>query len=360
MFKKRSSSQAGIIGLDLDPGHIAAAEVTVNGSLSLKRGAVTALRPGILRDGEVADVPALAEALKAFFAENGFSTRVRLGIANQRIVVRTLDLPLLDDEKALAAAVKIQAPDHIPMPMDEAVIDWQSLGTVQTPRPAAHARRGRRRPPRDGRRLVAAAREAGLKVEGIDLSAFGMVRALADTKVEGAVLYVSVAGLTNVAVANESGCLFTRAAAGGLDAMVHTLAERRGLTVEHARQWLQHVGLHAPLEGVDGDAELVAAARAVLEEGVHQLADTVRNSLNFYRMQESAEQVEQGVLTGAAVAIPGFVEALSEQLRLPLTSAVVASAGRETPTSAVSRSRPAWPSKTSPDRCWRQGTAPRC
>jgi type IV pilus assembly protein PilM len=326
VFKKRSSSsQAGITGLDLDPGHIAAAEVTVNGSLSLKRGAVTALRPGILRDGEVADVPALAEALKAFFAENGFSTRVRLGIANQRIVVRTLDLPLLDDEKALAAAVKIQAPDHIPMPMDEAVIDWQALGTVQTP--AGLRTRvvvvAVRREMVD--RLVAAAREAGLKVEGIDLSAFGMVRALADTKVEGAVLYVSVAGLTNVAVANQSGCLFTRAAAGGLDAMVHTLAERRGLTGEHARQWLQHVGLHAPLDGVDGDADLVAAARAVLEEGVHQLADTVRNSLNFYRMQESAETVEQGVLTGPAVAIPGFVEALSEQLRLPLTSAVVAS-----------------------------------
>ena len=49
MFKKRSSSQAAIVGLDLDPGHIAAAEVTVNGSLSLKRGAVAPLRPGVLR-----------------------------------------------------------------------------------------------------------------------------------------------------------------------------------------------------------------------------------------------------------------------------------------------------------------------
>ena len=105
-------------------------------------------------------------------------------------------------------------------------------------------------------------------------------------------LYINVAGLTNVAVANASGCLFTRAAAGGLDAIVHTLAERRGLTLEHARQWMTHVGLHAPLEAIEGDAELVAAARTALEEGVHQLADTVRNSLNFYRMQESAETVE--------------------------------------------------------------------
>jgi type IV pilus assembly protein PilM len=329
VFKKRSSSsQAALVGLDLDPGHIAAAEVTVNGSLSLKRGAVAPLRPGVLRDGEVADVPALADALKAFFAENGLPNRVRLGIANQRIVVRTLDLPPLEDEKALAAAVKVQAPDHIPMPMDEAVIDWQSLGTVKH---ASGQERQRvvivavRREMVE--RLSAAAREAGLKVEGIDLSAFGMVRALADRKVEGAMLYVSVAGLTNVAVANASGCLFTRAAAGGLDALVHTLAERRGLTAEHALQWMQHVGLHAPLDGVEGDTDLVTAARSVLEEGVHQLADTVRNSLNFYRMQESAEQVEHGVLTGPAVDIPGFVEALSEQLRLPLTSAVVGAQG---------------------------------
>jgi type IV pilus assembly protein PilM len=333
VFKKRSSSQAAIVGLDLDPGHVAAAEVTVNGSLSLTRGAVAPLRPGVLRDGEVADVPALADALKSLFAENGLSTRVRIGIANQRTVVRTLDLPPLEDEKALAAAVKVQAPDHIPMPMDEAVIDWQSLGTVQTANGQERTRVvvvAVRREMVD--KLVAATREAGLKVEGIDLSAFGMIRALRDPNARGAVLYVSVAGLTNVAVANTTGCLFTRAAVGGLDAMVHSLSERRGLTVEHARQWLQHVGLLAAVEDIEGDPDLVAAARATLEEGVHQLADTVRNSLNFYRMQDSAERVEAGVLTGPAVAVPGFVEALSEQLRMPMVSAVVGSADDEADT----------------------------
>jgi type IV pilus assembly protein PilM len=330
VFKKRSSSQAAIVGLDLDPGHIAAAEVTVNGSLSLTRGAVAPLRPGILRDGEVADVPALAEALKSLFAEHGLSTRVRIGIANQRTVVRTLDLPPLEDEKALAAAVKVTAPDHIPMPMDEAVIDWQSLGPVEGANGQARNRVvvvAVRREMID--KLVAATREAGLKVEGIDLSAFGMIRALHEPNARGAVLYVSVAGLTNVAVANATGCLFTRAAVGGLDAMVHSLSERRGLTVEHARQWLQHVGLVAAVEDIEGDPDLIAAARATLEEGVHQLADTVRNSLNFYRMQDSAERVEAGVLTGPAVAVPGFVEALAEQLRMPLVSAVVASADDE-------------------------------
>ena len=150
-----------------------------------------------------------------------------------------------------------------------------------------------------------------------------MVRALAPAASEHAILYVNVAGLTNVAVANGSGCLFTRAAAGGLDAVVHTLSERRALTQEHARQWMQHVGLLTPLEDVDGDAELVAAARAALEEGVHHLADTVRNSLNFYRMQDGAETVDRAMLTGPVLAIPGFADKLSEQLKLPVEPAFV-------------------------------------
>ena len=322
MFKRKQSSPS-VVGLELDPSHIAAAEVAVNGSITVTRGAVASLRPGLLRDGEAQDPAGLADALRDFFEEHDLPRTVRLGVANQRIVVRSLDLPPIADAKALQAAVEAEAPDHIPMPMDEAVVDFQSLGIVATPQ----GPRTRvvivavRRDVVD--RLVHACREAGLRIEGIDLSAFAMVRALAPAGVEEALLYVNVAGLTNVAVANASGCLFTRAAAGGLDAMVHTLSERRALTGEHARQWMRHVGLLAPLEELEGDPELLAATRGVLEDGVHQLADTVRNSLNFYRMQDGAENVDRALLTGPAVAIPGFAERLSDQLRIPVEPVVV-------------------------------------
>jgi type IV pilus assembly protein PilM len=317
VFKSKRAASNAVVGLDLDPSHIAAAEVSVNGSITVKRGAVSDLRPGILRDGEVADPVALSDALRTFFAEHDLPKRVRLGIANQRIVVRTLDVPPIEDPKGLSAAVKLQAPDHIPMPMEEAILDFQPLGEVDTPQ----GRRTRvvivavRREMID--RLAGAARDAGLQLEGIDLSAFAMIRALRPAG-SGAVLYVNVSGLTNVAVANETGCLFTRAAAGGMDAIVHSLAERRALTIEHARAWLSHVGLVAPLEGIDGDPDVVTTTRAVLEEGVHHLVDTVRNSLNFYRTQDSAARVESAYLTGPAVAIPGFAERLSEQLKLPV------------------------------------------
>jgi type IV pilus assembly protein PilM len=323
-LKKKRAPKTSVVGLELDPGHIAAAEVAANGAITLQRGAVAPLRPGILRDGEVADPVGLAQALKGLFDENDLPRRVRLGVANQRIVVRALDLLPAEDEKALAAMVKSEAPDHIPMPMNEAIVDFQPVGIVQTvagPRQRVLVVAVRREMVE---RVLAATAEAGLTVEGVDLSAFGMVRALAAPQGSGGRLYINVAGLTNVAVANPTGCLFTRAASGGLDAMVHTLAERRGLTVEHANQWLTHVGLVAPVESLEGDPELLQATRAVLDDGVHQLADTVRNSLNFYRMQEHAEQVDGGVVTGPAVAIAGLVEKLSEYLRLPLEPGLVA------------------------------------
>jgi type IV pilus assembly protein PilM len=321
--KKKRSPQTSVVGLELDAGHVAAAEVSVDGTLTLTRGAVAELRPGIMRDGEVADPIALAEAVKALFAENEFPTRVRLGIAHQRIVVRTLDLEVvLDDPKALAAAVRAAAPDHIPMPMDEAVLDFQSLGVVNTPlglrsRVVVVAVRKEM-----VERAAAALEGAGLQLEGIDLSAFGMVRALASEH-DGAVLYINVAGLVNVAVANASGCLFTRASGGGVEAIAIGLAERRGLTLEHARAWLTHVGLTAALDGIDGDQEIITAARTALEDGVRELADHIRTSLNFYRTQDAAETIELGYVTGSAVAIPGFVERLSDALRLPLEARVI-------------------------------------
>jgi type IV pilus assembly protein PilM len=323
MFKSRRQ-ETTIVGLELDPSHIAAAEVHVNGQIMVTKGAVADLRPGVLRDGEVVDAAALSDHLRTLFAEHELGTHVRIGVANQRIVVRTLDLPLVNDATALEVAVRASAPDHIPVPMDEAVLDFQPLGTVETP--AGPRTRvvivAVRRDTID--RLVAATSDAGLTLAGIDLSAFAMVRALRAAGTRQAVLYVNLAGLTNVAVADHTGCLFTRAAAGGLDAIAQTLSDRRALTLEHARGWLQHVGLSAPLEEVEGDSELVAAVRQTLDDGVHQVADTVRNSLNFYRMQDSAETVERAVLTGAAVAIPGFADELAAQLHLPVESAVVA------------------------------------
>jgi type IV pilus assembly protein PilM len=96
--------------------------------------------------------------------------------------------------------------------------------------------------------------------------------------------------------------------------MAQKLAERRQLTLEHAREWLRHVGLETPLETVDGDPEIVGAARDSLAEGASRLVDELRLSLEYYAAQEDAVPVEGIVACGPGTTIPGLTERMQRDL----------------------------------------------
>ena len=172
---------------------------------------------------------------KTFFAENDLPKNVRLGVANQRIVVRSIDLPPLEDAKAARRRRPRRGAGPHPDADGRGDPRLRPARAGRDRRRPAYARGHRRRPPRAHR--PPRRRDQGRRPEGRGHRPRRLrhgPRARLQEE-EGAVLYINVAGLTNVAVANQSGCLFTRAAAGGLDAMVATLAERRGLTLEHSR-----------------------------------------------------------------------------------------------------------------------------
>ncbi len=315
-------------GLEIEPGAVHVASVSVNGRLAVKAAALAPLEVGVVRDGEVTDVAALTEVLTTLWAEHkDLPKRVRIGIANQKIVVRVLELPPIADAKELAAAVHFRAQDEIPMPLDSAVLDFQALDVVDTPEGPRQrvvlvaARRDM------VERVLTAARDAGLRVEGLDLAAFGMVRALAGCGGEAAdetVLYLAIGGLTNLAVAQGTTCTFTRVVGGGIEALAVELAERRGLTLEHARGWLVHVGLDAPLDAIDGDELILEEARSILVDGVRRIAGDVRNTVDYHLAQgASGGGATRCVLTGAAAAIPGFAPTLASDLGLPVVVGTV-------------------------------------
>ncbi len=177
------------------------------------------------------------EALRELFGDSRLSRRVRLGVANQRTVLRTLELPPVTDRKELAAAVRFQAQDQVPMPLSNAVLDFHPLGVFDTP-DGPRQRVVLVAAQRDMiQRLLAAVRNAGLRPEGVDLSAFALIRSLYRPDPEHAdrVLYLNVDGLTNMAIAEGTTCRFTRVVGGGIEAMASELAERRSIPLVEAR-----------------------------------------------------------------------------------------------------------------------------
>ncbi|MDQ3721700.1 MAG: pilus assembly protein PilM [Actinomycetota bacterium] len=303
--------------------------MSVNGSIVIEDGGRAALDAGVVRDGDVADSEALAEALRGLWRDHkDLDRRVRIGVANARIVMRTLYLPPISDAKQLAAAVQFQAAEAIPMPLADAVLDFHALGIEEGP---------------DGPRqrivlvaarrdmilgMLTAARAAGLKPVGIDLSAFGMVRALQRQRRDGdsPELFVAVGGLTNLAISDRGDCVLTRIAGGGLESLAVELAERREITPTEARTWLHKVGLEGDLEETGESRSIAADAPAVLSSGVRRIGGEIRASLDFHQ-GHAADGIGVGrvVLTGPAVAVRGFSSALTAELDLEVEERVVSS-----------------------------------
>jgi type IV pilus assembly protein PilM len=134
------------------------------------------------------------------------------------------------------------------------------------------------------------------------------------------VLFCNVGDVANLAVARGRACLFTRVSDSGLEVLAGRLAGTRGLSYEHAMQWLSHVGLEQPLEAIEGDPETLVEARRVLEDGASGLIDDLRLSLDYYSAQEAAVPVERIVLSGPGSVIAGFASRVEEGLGLPVAS----------------------------------------
>jgi type IV pilus assembly protein PilM len=249
------------------------------------------LPSGFITDGEVADVERLTESLKSFFKENELPNRVRLGVSNQQIVVRHLELPVIEEESELAAAVRFQAAEAIAMPLDEAVLDYQVVGRGTSAEGSARLRVvvvAARQAMIE--RFVEGVRGAGLKPEGIDLNAFALVRALAGAEgpadagaepvpagQELARVYCHLGGVTNLAVAVGNHCLFTRPL---------------------STDWTDQ-------------GEHVAAA----------LAEEIRLSIDFYMAQPDARPVGEVLLSGPGSAHEDLADELSALIHLPVSVA---------------------------------------
>ena len=271
----------GTVGLDIDGSYLAAAEVQ-KGVVS--RVASCELTEGIALDGEVRRPDELAREIRDFFRRESLPRNVRLGVANQQIVVRQIDLPHIEDDRQRDSAIRFQAADAVPMPLEDAILDHQVVeqATVDgVPRDRVIVVAARRTMIE---RLLEAVRGAGLKVQGIDLSAFALVRTLAGS---------DVAPAQDLARDGEVG----DAPEVAVDARGQTCAFTRPLRTN----W-------------DGDNE---------HEGelASSLAEEIRLSIDYHFSLPGAREVADVVLSGPGARTEDLAESLTGVLGRPVSIA---------------------------------------
>src|SRR5688500_12156592 len=137
-----------VLGLDVGTTAARVVEVAIDrpgGRGRTGRGPVVTrvgevpLPPGAVRDGEVVDPAVVGAAISELWRQTGLRSRdVRLGLTGSRVVVRVVDMPAMPDDE-LAGAIRFSAVDHIPIPLDEAVLDHTVLESVPSAEPGGPA-----------------------------------------------------------------------------------------------------------------------------------------------------------------------------------------------------------------------------
>ncbi|MGH3071865.1 MAG: type IV pilus assembly protein PilM [Gaiellaceae bacterium] len=317
-----------VVGLKIGGSQIAAARVHNGDSPELVQAARTSLDHGIVVNGELRDPEALATALKDFFAEHKLPKRgVRLGIANNRIGVRTFEVTGIEDPKQLANAIRFRAQEVLPIPLEEAVLDYQVLAEGVT---------------EDGKplrrvllvvayrelvdRYVYACRKAGLQIVGIDLEAFALLRAVAAPHdpvaggERGALVAVSVGhDRSTFAVSDGRVCEFTRVLEWGGWALNVSIARALDMApseVEILKRALSFAGADQAPDGFTEDQ--LATAREAARRQLQTFARELVSSLQFYQNQPGSLGIGEIVLTGGTAHLPGLGAELERLIGVPV------------------------------------------
>ncbi len=312
-----------IVGLKIGGSQIAAACISNNGGAKLERIARVPLASGIVSGGELRDVQALADALRTFFDDNDLPRKgVQLGVASSRIGVRSVELPAIDDESQFMNAIRFRAQEALPIPLDEAVLDYRVLGEREAEGGqllrrvllvVAHRELVER--------YVEACRLAGLTLSGIDLEAFALLRALAPPadRDESAIVAVSIGhDRTTLAVSDGRVCEFTRVLEWGgaeLNAGLAQALDMSEAEVDSVKRTLSFVDGYAP----DGlEPAQAAAALEALHHGIESLVRELVSSLTYYQSQPGSLAIGEIVLTGGGATLTGLPEELSRLLGVPV------------------------------------------
>ena len=312
---KPSSKQKRLVGLKIGSSQIAAAVVANNGSPRLLTTAREDLRAGIVTGGELREPEALAASLDAFFQHHDLPrTNVRLGIGSNRIGIRVFERPEVDDPRQLANAIRFRAHEALPIPMEDAMLDYHVLDD-DGDGPGRVLLAVTYRELVD--RFVAACRLAKIELVGIDVEAFALLRAVGGAPLaQGqrratACVAVTIGNdRTTVAVSDGRVCEFARVLEWGGENLTRTFQRTLDLEAPEAERVKRTVSLATRASGESTDELAEDAAR----REVQSLARELGSSLEFYQSQPSSLGLSEIVLTGGTSQVKGIDKELERLL----------------------------------------------
>jgi type IV pilus assembly protein PilM len=320
--KPRNASSGGsggrhkqLVGLSIGASELAAAVVVNNGHPKLVKAARHTLPSDVVAGGEVRDSEALANEIAAFFSAADLPRKnVRVGIGSSRTGVRVFERPAVDDPRQLANAIRFRAYETLPIPMEEAMLDYHVVEDPTAPDRVLLAVAYRDLVDR----FSATCAAAKIELAGIDIEAFALLRAVggeplpAGQRAEAARVAVSIGhDRTTVAVSDGRVCEFTRVLDWGGARVTAAIERALEVNAGEADKIKRSLDISNKASEEPGDERTTKAVEAARRE-VNGLARELASSLHFYQDQPDSLGFAEITITGGGAHLQGIAEQLEE------------------------------------------------
>jgi len=298
-----------IIGLDIGSHTIKLIELIreKDGGTLLAAGS-TPTPPKALISSLPADHEAVAIAIKQLVRDTGARSKsVNIALPEAQVFTRVIDVPQLS-QRELASAIRWEAEQYIPMPLDQVNVDFTVL--------------------RDSKEiganmmevlLVAAPKAlldkymhilemAGLTPVGAETEIIATARALVRSTVNTKTVMILSLGAqtTDLAILHNGVIVFTRSISAGGEALTRALVQGLDFTIPQAEEFKKTYGLQ--MDKLEG--KIVNAAKPIMDTIIGEM----KRAIAFYQDKFKNERVEAILLSGGTARLPGMVVYIAEAM----------------------------------------------
>jgi type IV pilus assembly protein PilM len=300
------------IGLDIGSKSIKVVELEKKGSnWSLKSSGVVGYSGMSLENAQnEKDLAPLSEIIKKLFKESRISSRdVFLALPERFAFVKVVTFPLLTDQE-IDAALKWEADQYIPIPLEEAVMQYQVI-----------LRDENSTPPQVKVLLVAARRSllekyvllaqlSGLQVLAIENEMMSLARLISMESNLSAVVNFG-ASSTDIGMIKDGKLWFSRSIPTGGDALTRSIVQSLRIEPLQAEEYKKTYGLSNKL--------LEGRVRSAMEPVMRSLVEEINKAIQYFVSENSQlGKPKQLIISGGLAGLPDLMPYLTKEFDMEI------------------------------------------
>ena len=301
-----------MIGLDIGSKTIKIVELEkVRNAFKLKASGIIGYKssnPEHLADDK--EVAVLSDVIRKLHKEAKIVGReVVISIPETQVYTRLIHFPMLTDSE-IASAVRWEAEQYIPFPIEEAVIDYQIIDKKENTSPPQVLVLLIAAPKLLVNRYVKLLDMCKLELVAIETELMAIARSTCP--VDQTVMVADFgARSTNIAIVKNSNLMMSRSIPTAGDALTRAVAQGLGIEVQQAEEYKKTYGLST--------TNLNGKIKLVLAPVLRMVSDEIKKAIHYYQSESEGDPPKSIILTGGTAGMPEVASLMTELLGIEVS-----------------------------------------